>query len=140
MTELLIAVILVCHRRAQQIVVLNIAHTIDAYLWSDSEWTLKSASKRGCVLLLDRLLKYEWPGIHREPRLRSAILNALSDRYDLQVVKWWFNSYMPVATCQAGRLDCMYAQIQWLGCWIMGTVNRAAISSCGDQRLPASRP
>lgn len=75
---------------------------INAFLLDNGAvWTLESASRHGLVRLLDRLLRFEWPGFTREcreKRLYQTIQDAIKHGYDEPVLEWWIKRYMPDQT------------------------------------------
>lgn len=78
----------------------HVVRRISAFLFTleFSCWSLESASKRGHVRLLDRLLNLESPGFNqkcRELRLNWVIQDCVERGYDPEVVDWWFRCYMP---------------------------------------------
>lgn len=78
----------------------HVEHIIDAF-FPTSPWTLESASKRGLLRLMDRLLKYEHPGFNQECRLlrlKLAVEVSVKDGYDVLVLEWWIKRYMPGQT------------------------------------------
>lgn len=111
--ELLAAVRLICAKLPCLNTLPMAAHMIDAFLLNGaSEWTLESASERGFLPLLDRLLERELPQFNqkcREYRLRRAILNG----YSAPVLKWWLESYMPGQTMFSSTDVCEIAMGHW---------------------------
>lgn len=99
MAELLLAVRVVCADQRHVAALLHGALSIDAFLWAGiKRWTLERASQRGFMSLLDRLLKHErssYTRKFRELRLCRAVDDAFQLGYDIHVLVWWLNSYMP---------------------------------------------
>lgn len=78
----------------------HVVHKIEVFLFNveASQWTLESASERGHLGLLDRLLANEWPGFSprcREKRLSCNIESAAKNGYDGSILQWWLTKYMP---------------------------------------------
>lgn len=103
----------------------HVERKVDAFLLgSGGAWTLERASERGQVRLLDRLLQYEWYGLNQRfqiMRFRSAVRRSLWYRYDLCVLQWWLQIYMPdqqvISAGDLCRLAIESAQLhvlQWL--------------------------
>lgn len=123
----LAAVRLVCGGQSPLAALTHVLSKINAFVFeeSDGRWTLESASKRGFLGLLDRLLKHEWLGFNqhcRELRLQFAIKHSIeAGTYDAHVLEWWLKTYMPEQTqypmdqiCLFGIVHGRLDVLQWV--------------------------
>lgn len=126
--ELLTSVRLVCAADERVAALPHVTRQIDAFRFS-GQWTLERASKRGFVRKLAQVHMQELnPDDHalRTVRIRAAVYNAVKYGYDIRVLHWWLDSFMPeakphmlIALCpfaiRFGRLDILkwlYAEMQ----------------------------
>lgn len=119
----LTAVALVCKGNAAATALPHVASLIDAFAGIISpKWTLETASDRGLLRLLDRLLAQEWAGVSkffRDNRFKHAVERAASSA-SLDVLNWWMTKYLPDheddwVVDAALRPDAMRAEVlQWL--------------------------
>lgn len=138
---------LVCAAHAQVESLPHVTHKIDALLFQDraTQWTLESASERGLVRLMDRLLKDEWRGLNgrfRLLRLNYAIKSAIENGYAVSVIKWWLSFYMPGQTKFSVNVLCRLAIkhgnlqiLQWLFKNKRDQLQIQSFSSCKSQEI-----
>lgn len=95
--QLLTAARVVSNSHPQVAALPHVAHKIDAFLFlaGTSHWTLESASRLGCVRVLDRLMTQEYPGLNLNGRKLRLGLATVEGEYDLQVLQWWVQTYLP---------------------------------------------
>lgn len=93
---------LICAVHPPAAALAHVAQKVDGFLLQTDtcQWTLKSASERGFVRFLDRLLKWEHPGLSsvRDGRLKQGIRLAVINGHDVRVLEWWLRRYMPDQT------------------------------------------
>lgn len=133
----------------------HVATAIHRYLDGIStKWTLESASAKGSVRLLDRLVAYEWPGVgqaFREQRFNHAIHECITDHavgagnddITVAVLQWWMIRYLPEKASESVstifRLAVRFRRLgvlQWLKA--QGLLNPSVYSGLGLVECPYS--
>lgn len=93
---------------------------IDFFLLPSRAWALETASERGFVRLLDRLLPLEWTGVSdhfRWLRFTHAIDNLTRWNHSVDVIGWWVTRYLPGHECEAVEsavLNGNVGLLEWL--------------------------
>lgn len=74
----------------------HLALSISSFLDNSHKWTLESASNAGYILLLDRLLASEWPGVTKRFRHTRCLLGiqCAATMGQVDVLNWWCTKYL----------------------------------------------
>lgn len=132
--ELLASVRLVCAADERVAALPHVTRQIDAFRFS-GQWTLERASKRGFVrkLVVVHLQELNQDDhALRTHRFHAAVYNAVKYGYDIRVLQWWLDSFMPEAKPHMLLALCPFAIrfgrlkiLQWLYAETQGKLPRS---------------
>lgn len=133
--ELLASVRLVCAADERVAALSHVMRQIDAFRFN-GQWTLERASKRGFVHKLAlahlRELNQDDDDALRTLRFRTAVYKAVKYGYDIRVLQWWLNNFLPEAKPQMLYAICPFAirfgrlsVLKWLYAEMQGKLPRS---------------